>query len=154
MGLYISSDKMVKGEAMVGLHNGQMKTLFVYGSKANLMVATRSAGYHSKPHRHDCEQLNYLLDGEIWIFIEQEGYHLSPGDFLRIPENDIHWAWNRGTQPCTLIQVHAPVLSPTTREGTVGLFRSTETPNVETSPSSETIDQDVAELEKRIINKG
>lgn len=53
------------------MHNGQMKTLFVYGNNANLRMATRSAGYHSKPRRHDREQLSYSLDGEIWIFIEQ-----------------------------------------------------------------------------------
>ena len=58
MGLFISGKDLVTGSAAVNLHSGNMKTLFVYGNEANMMVATRSAGYHSKPHKHTPEQLN------------------------------------------------------------------------------------------------
>ena len=153
MGLFISEADLVPGEAMVKLHGGQMKTLFIYGNEANLMIATRYSGYHSKPHRHTPEQLNYVLEGELWIFIEEEGYHLKKGDFLRIPGNALHWAWNRGTGPCTMAQVHAPVLYPDGRKGAVGLFANNETPQVRKSPPQENVDMDVSDIERRVFEK-
>lgn len=151
MPLFISERDLTPGKAAVGLHSGDMKTLFIYGNEANLMVATRSAGYHSKPHRHTPEQLNYVVAGELWIFIDDEGYLLKTGDFLRIPGNALHWAWNRGTVPCTMVQVHAPVLAPEARPGTLGLFADGEKPHVNKSAPSETFDIDVSAVEKRVF---
>ncbi len=153
MGLQISSRDMEQGGAALDVRTGSMQTLFVYGNKANLMVATRSPGYHSYPHRHDCEQLNYLVEGELWVFIENQGYHLRPGDFLRIPGNVVHWAWNRGTAPSTLIEVHAPVLDPEARRGTVGLFADGEVPSVERSPATERVDFDCEAVEHRALHQ-
>ena len=84
MPLFVSEKDLVQGSAAVGLLSGDMKTLFVYGNEANMMVATRSPGYHSKPHKHIPEQLNYVVEGELWIFIVDKAYHLKKGDFLRI----------------------------------------------------------------------
>jgi gentisate 1,2-dioxygenase len=128
-----------------------MITRFVYGNEANLMLATRSAGYHSKPHRHDCEQLNYLVDGELYIFIEDEGYLLRPGDFLRIPRNAVHWAWNRGKVACILIEVHAPVLDPMSRRGARGLFAAGETPRVNATARTEVVEYDYPSVERKIL---
>jgi quercetin dioxygenase-like cupin family protein len=41
-----------------------------YGNEFTLMYATRAPGYHTTPHAHEAEQINYLLEGEIWIFVE------------------------------------------------------------------------------------
>lgn len=153
MALFVSESDLLTGSALGSLHGGEMKTLFVYGNEANMMIATRSAGYHSKPHRHTCEQLNYVIDGELWVFIEAEGYHLKKGDFLRIPGNSLHWAWNRGNRACTMAQVHAPVLNTTGRKGTVGLFDSNETPNVRQSGLQESVDIDVSEIERRVLDR-
>src|SRR4051812_8850606 len=151
MSLFVSESDLTTGGAAVNLHSGSMKTLFVYGNEANMMVATRSAGYHSKPHKHTPEQLNYVVSGELWIFVEEEGYHLKTGDFLRIPGNALHWAWNRGDIPCTMVQCHAPVLSPDDRVGTRALFADGETPHVNKSPPSESVDADVAAVERRVF---
>ena len=53
------------------------ETTFVSGKHVNLMVAHRPPGYHSRPHAHDAEQLNYVQDGEVWFFVGQRGYHLT-----------------------------------------------------------------------------
>jgi mannose-6-phosphate isomerase-like protein (cupin superfamily) len=151
MSLMISEKDMQHGTQELSVHSGGMKTLFVYGNEANIMIATRSANYHSKPHRHDCEQLNYVAEGEMWIFIEEEGFHLKKGDFLRIPRNKLHWAWNTGTEPCVLFQAHAPVLSPTTRKNTVGLFAPGEAPAINASPPQESVDIDVTAIERRAM---
>ena len=153
MSLFVSEAELIPGQAMVGLHSGQMKTLFVYGNEANLMIATRFSGYHSKPHRHTPEQLNYVIEGELWVFIEGEGWHLKKGVFLRIPGNALHWAWNRGPGDCTMAQVHAPVLFPDARKGSLALFADNEKPNVRKSPPQETIDMDVTEIERRVFER-
>jgi quercetin dioxygenase-like cupin family protein len=45
------------------------------------MVATRPPGYHTKPHMHVSEQINHVLEGEIWFFVEDKGYLCKKGDF-------------------------------------------------------------------------
>lgn len=88
-----------------------MTTKRVAGNDASLMVATRPAGYHSYPHRHDCEQINYCVEGEIWIFAGEEGHLLKAGSFSRVPKGLIHWAWNRSDKPVTLVECHTPQMS-------------------------------------------
>lgn len=153
MPLMISESELDTGNALIDLHSGNMKTLFVYGNEANMMVATRSPDYHSIPHRHVPEQLNYVVEGELWIFIEDEGYLVKKGDFLRIPGDKLHWAWNRGTVPCVMVQVHAPVLDPDSRAGTMPLFADDETPNVRKSPKTVTEHVDVSEIERRVFER-
>lgn len=153
MGLFVSEEDLETGSALIDLKGGNMKTLFVYGNEANMMVATRSAGYHSVPHRHEPEQLNYVVEGELWVFIEEEAWHLKKGDFLRIPGNKLHWAWNRGDVACTMVQCHAPVLDPDSRHGTLGLFADDETPAVRKSPKTATEHVDVTEMERRALAK-
>jgi hypothetical protein len=69
------------------------------------------AGLSPNPHKHDCEQLNYVLDGEVWVFVittvPDEGRR-----FLRIPRNVLHWVWNRSDKPVTLVECHAPACDP------------------------------------------
>lgn len=83
-------------------------TAFVSGRHVNLMVAARPPGYHSRPHAHDAEQVNYVQEGEVWFFVGTKGYHLRPGDFFRVPRSAVHWMWNRTDRPLVLIEAHAP----------------------------------------------
>jgi mannose-6-phosphate isomerase-like protein (cupin superfamily) len=87
------------------------ETTFASGRHVNLMVATRPPGYHSRPHAHDAEQLNYVHDGEVWFFVGTRGYHLRPGDFFRVPRGAVHWMWNRSFRPLVLIETHAPSMA-------------------------------------------
>jgi mannose-6-phosphate isomerase-like protein (cupin superfamily) len=59
------------------------RTKVVYGGSSSVMIATRPAGYHSRPHTHDCEQLNWVRDGELWVFIGDRAFHLYSGDSTR-----------------------------------------------------------------------
>lgn len=101
---------------------GPLYSRFVYGFQSNLMVATRAAGYHSKPHIHKCEQLNLLLGGRLWIFTDREAHLLQPGDFMRVPAMAPHWAWNDGDEECLLIEAHSPVLDPGSKSDSVALL--------------------------------
>lgn len=92
------------------LAGGAVTAKIAYGKDASLMVATREPGYHSRPHLHDCEQLNYVLAGELYVFIDDAGFLVREGDVFRVPRNAIHWSWVQGAKPCVLLEVHAPAL--------------------------------------------
>ena len=94
---------------------GSMVVRKGYGNECSLMIATRAPGYHTKPHQHESEQINYVMDGEIWFFVEDKGFYCKKGDFQRIPANTIHWAWNRSDQDATVAEAHAPGLSAVVR---------------------------------------
>jgi mannose-6-phosphate isomerase-like protein (cupin superfamily) len=107
-------------------------TQMAYGNDSSIMIATRPSGFHSKPHYHDSEQLNYVVDGEMWIFIGEEGFPLKKGDFFRVPRNALHWSWNRSDKPCTFFESHAPGLphDPVLKEVATPLFAENEAPRV------------------------
>ena len=81
-----------------------------YGNECSLMIATRRPGYHTKPHQHESEQINYVLEGEIWFFVKDKGFLCKKGDFHRIPANTVHWAFNRSDQDATVAEAHPPGL--------------------------------------------
>jgi mannose-6-phosphate isomerase-like protein (cupin superfamily) len=82
----------------------------VYGTETSIMFADRGPDYHTRPHRHDAEQMNYIVSGEIWFFVEEHGYRCGPGDIMRIPRNVVHWAYNRGSEHAVIIESHCPPL--------------------------------------------
>jgi quercetin dioxygenase-like cupin family protein len=134
MALHVSAADTDAGLAIVG--DQSFTTRSVHGAQASLMIATRPGGYHSKPHRHDCEQLNWLTAGHVWIFVDDRAYEMHPGDFLRIPANAVHWAWNRSDESCYLVEVHAPGMQddPSVADISIGLFADGETPAPTTGP--------------------
>lgn len=123
-------------EQTADMGNTAFTTKAVYGNASSLMIATRPAGYHSRPHFHDCEQLNWLSAGELWVFLGERAFHLRAGDFLRIPAGEPHWSWNKSDQPCTLVEVHTPGLQddPLIKRFAVGLHDDGETPERLGSP--------------------
>lgn len=112
MALSIRAADLPDGTNALATHAGAMSTKMVSGVECSVMLATRESGYHSRPHHHESEQINYVVDGEIWVFVETDGFLCRAGDFFRIPANAVHWGWNRGSEPVTTFQVHAPPLDP------------------------------------------
>ena len=92
------------------LTGGSIGAQIAYGLDSSIMVATRQPQYHSKPHAHDSEQLNYVLEGKLYVFVDDGGFLAKKGDVFRIPRNAIHWSWVQGTTPCVLLEVHTPPL--------------------------------------------
>ena len=123
-------------EEIVDMGNTKFFTKAVYGNSSSLMIATRPGGYHSRPHQHDSEQLNWLQKGDIWVFIDDQAFHMKEGDFLRIPADAVHWSWNRSDAPCTVIEVHTPGLhdDPIIKSFAVGLFGPDEEPDFSGAP--------------------
>lgn len=102
----------------------------VFGRDISLAVATCAPGYHPAPQVHASEQLNYVAEGEIWIFADGEAYLLRAGDALRVPAMKIHWMWNRSANPCVLYESHCPPLAgdPAVRNSEGALFDDASIP--------------------------
>jgi|tagenome__1003787_1003787.scaffolds.fasta_scaffold20952239_2 mannose-6-phosphate isomerase-like protein (cupin superfamily) len=124
--LFLPAELVPTGK--VDMATSTFSTSLVHGTSASLMLAERPGGYHSAPHTHPCEQLNLLQRGQLDVFCEGRAYHLEPGDVLRIPPDAVHWSWNRGQEPCVLVEVHAPGLQhdPLIADFAVGLFDEDE----------------------------
>jgi len=134
MSIHVRAADLPEDTARVG--DTSFSTRAVYGNESSLMVATRPAGYHSRPHFHDCEQLNLVQSGAIWVFVGDRAFHVRTGDALRIPTGAVHWAWNRGDEPCTMVEVHAPGMQadPTVAGFATALFDDGEAPATTGSP--------------------
>ncbi|WP_344889342.1 cupin domain-containing protein [Nonomuraea antimicrobica] len=137
-------------EQLADMGTTSFVTKAVFGNAASLMIATRPSGYHSKPHTHDCEQLNWLQTGQVWVFVENRAFRLEAGDFLRIPAGVVHWAWNKSERPCTMVEVHAPGLQRdrTLAAHAVGLFDDGERPQPTAEPTTTFVDFDAEAVEK------
>jgi len=134
----------------------RMRTQKVFGSQTSLMFADRASGYHTKPHRHDAEQFNYIVSGEIWFFVDGRGYRCKPGDIMRIPRNKVHWAWNRGDNNVVVIESHTPSLvgDEHASQKAVGLIGPDEDPKSFLHAINSVVamsDAEVDAIEKRAI---
>jgi mannose-6-phosphate isomerase-like protein (cupin superfamily) len=135
--IHVAGDQVK--EEIADVATTSFTTKAVYGNSSSLMIATRPAGYHSTSHTHDCEQLNWLHSGELWVFIMDRAFHMKAGDFLRIPAGEIHWAWNKSAEPCMLFEVHTPGLQhdPSISAHATGLHDEGETPRFLGAPVTE-----------------
>jgi quercetin dioxygenase-like cupin family protein len=122
MSLHIKSEQIEAGTVEVDAQQGGLSTKSIYGNDSSMTVATREPGYHSIPHRHDLEQLTYVVSGETWMFIGEDGFIATVGDFFRVPRNEVHWSWNTGSGNLVTFQSFAPALDPATNVGALGLF--------------------------------
>jgi mannose-6-phosphate isomerase-like protein (cupin superfamily) len=110
------------------LSGGSVGAQIAYGNDMSMIVATRQPGYHSKPHLHACEQLNFVLEGELYVFVDNAGFLARKGDLFRVPRNAIHWSWVQGRMPCVLLEAHSPPLigDPGVTDTAVGLLTDAE----------------------------
>ena len=153
MPLFARGQDVPDAAVAMQVSGGQLSTKQIVGLDSSLMIARRSPGYHSKPHVHESEQLNYVLSGEIYIFTEDQAFHLQEGDFLRIPPNVVHWAWNRSDRDCELIESHAPPLEILPREqATVLLGESEDAAHIRWRPNI-FVDDHYLEREAELLAK-
>jgi quercetin dioxygenase-like cupin family protein len=136
------------------LSGGSIGAQIVYGQESSMMIATRQPQYHSKPHSHDSEQLNYVLEGELYVFVGDAGFLAKKGDTFRIPRNAVHWSWVQGTSPCVLLETHTPPLigDPGVIDTARALIGEGETRNgIVAVPSRWPADFDRDAIERRVM---
>jgi gentisate 1,2-dioxygenase len=118
------------------------------------MIASRAPGYHTTPHVHESEQLNYIQEGEIWFFVEDQGFQCKQGDFQRIPANKVHWAWNRSEKDAIVIEAHSPgLVGLKAANGAVALFDDGEAPQCRKPGINEFVSFDAASIEKKYFGR-
>lgn len=59
-------------------------------------------------HKHESEQITYVLEGELFFKSENSIYKLSAGDCILIPGNIDHEAWTEAL-PAKAIDAWSPV---------------------------------------------
>ena len=129
---------------------GSMVVRKGYGNECSLMIATRAPGYHTKPHAHESEQINFIMEGEIWFFVEDLGFHCKKGDFQRIPAHKIHWAWNNSDADALVAEAHAPgLIGGRAGEGALGLFAEGEAQNIRGPGINKNVPYDSESVERK-----
>lgn len=146
----IWEDVLERKRLQPGGGQGKMGVKKVYGNELSLMIAVREPGYHSKPHCHESDQIIYVLKGENWWFIENQGFHCKEGDFLRIPGNKTQWDWNRSDADSKVVEAHAPpMIGGPSGEGAVGLFNDGEVVHIKSTAVNKYVAHDSDSVEKR-----
>ena len=59
-------------------------------------------------HKHESEQITFLLEGELFFETNNSVYKLSKGDCILIPGNTAHRVWTENT-PAKAVDAWAPV---------------------------------------------
>lgn len=158
MSIFVSAENV--SEQVADMGSTSFSTKMVFGDNSWLMIATRPSGYHSRPHTHACEQLNYVNSGELWVCVEDEAYFIREGDFLRIPEGARHWSLNVSNAPCTVTEVHSLGLhsDPMVSDFAEPLFHEDEEATYLGDPVNRFLDDDdpfeVSVAESKIVRVG
>ena len=79
------------------------------GNGATLALHKLMPKHEPKPHRHEYEQLVYILAGRIRFHVGDESVVLGPGGLLQIPPNVMHWGEVVGDEPVLNLDVFTPV---------------------------------------------
>jgi quercetin dioxygenase-like cupin family protein len=156
MALHVKKDDVPerKGVRTGAEGQGSMISRKAYGNECSLMIASRAPGYHTTPHVHESEQLNYVQEGEIWFFVEDQGFHCKQGDFQRIPANKVHWAWNRSDKDAVVVEAHAPgLVGEKAANGAVPLFDENEPLRLRNPGINTFVPYDSAVVEKKYSGK-
>ena len=123
-----------------------------YGNECSLMWATRAPGYHTTPHAHQAEQINYVLDCEIWFFVEYRGFLCNAGDFHSIPGHKVHWAWIRSDADAVVVEAHSPALvAGKLQQTSIALFDDGETPRMRPPRENNFVQYDWQSVERKIF---
>lgn len=78
-------------------------------------------GYENNLHTHPPNELFYVLDGEMTLYVNREPYHLTDGMSGFVPENTPHGFRFSGGSPLRVLAVFAPA-------GMAEFFRDVGTP--------------------------
>jgi quercetin dioxygenase-like cupin family protein len=79
------------------------------GSETMAVLLSERVGLKARPHLHAAEQISYVVEGEVWTFVDDRVFYSGPGDLIRVPGNIVHWALvDPGTKAVTF-EVHTPL---------------------------------------------
>lgn len=82
---------------------------FQVAAESMSILYSERVGLKARPHFHAAEQISYVVEGEVWTFIEDRVVLARAGDFVRVPGNAIHWAMVKPGQKAVTFEVHTPL---------------------------------------------
>ena len=96
------------------------KALWVFGSLFEIKATGHDTGGHltavemtfppgqavAPPHRHNCGEAAYVLEGTIRYHVDDQVTDLTPGDFVYFPEGSLEWAENATTEPARALVIY------------------------------------------------
>jgi quercetin dioxygenase-like cupin family protein len=66
------------------------------------------AGY-APPHYHEhTEEVSYVLEGELGVWLDEEEFFARPGSFVVRPKHVPHAFWNESATPVRFLDMYAP----------------------------------------------
>ena len=72
----------------------------IEGEITQVGVMTLPAGQTSQPHFHPNEQWVYILQGNLEITVNGEGFSAGPGEIIYFPANTVHSATVSPKEDC------------------------------------------------------
>ena len=122
---------MTAGKIVVRTSNGTQPSPFPWGeirwlyhshlaadAEMTFGVVTIRAGEHNPAHSHaNCEELLYLLQGELDHHVDEDVYHLTPGTLIRLPRNTKHHAISVGEQDAVMVVCYSSAVRQTAVHG-------------------------------------
>jgi mannose-6-phosphate isomerase-like protein (cupin superfamily) len=70
------------------------------------------SGAHSPSHRHNCEEIYYVLSGKGYILTNDGRYEFKEGDAILNRENVFHSVYNKGKEKLRLLVVGGIMFVP------------------------------------------
>lgn len=80
----------------------------IEGKKVQFTCFEVRANTNFPKHKHESEQITYVLEGELFFKSENSLYKLSKGDYILIPGNVEHEVWTESV-PVKAIDAWSPV---------------------------------------------
>jgi quercetin dioxygenase-like cupin family protein len=79
---------------------------YAHGSNMSFGYVTVKAGTQMPVHQHVHEQITYILEGQLDMFIDGQKHSLTAGMYYVLPSNIPHGA--HAVTDCTVIDVFSP----------------------------------------------
>jgi quercetin dioxygenase-like cupin family protein len=100
----VSADEREPAQVSDGVYLADLAT----GERAGMTYWRIDPGERLPPHRHDNEQIGYVISGRLVALVEGEEHVLEPGDSYAFPSGELHGAENRGDEPAVGVGILSP----------------------------------------------
>lgn len=80
-----------------------------FSSNGATMALNRlQPGHAPNPHRHEHEQIVYIVEGKVELHLDDQVHIMGPGQLLVVPPNALHWAVVVGGETVLNLDVFTP----------------------------------------------
>lgn len=101
---HVTEDQRESAEVAPGVHLADLATT----QRASMKFWRVEPGATLPAHRHENEQVGFVISGSMVAILAGEEQRLQPGDSYAFSGGEYHGAENRGDVPCLGIGVLAP----------------------------------------------